>query len=155
MDWPNAGLLVVSNINAILKNEEETFTVLFKEIVSQFIGALFQDNNLSSWATVCQIQFNELLTLLQIPIQKHAGCKTCKTEEPLPSCSTSSSGPNLPSGTPASARSDISHIKRFSPLVHEKSKIRCTVVGCSSRFAHRRSYQKHMKIFQIRYWSSL
>ena len=40
MNWFNVGSLVISNIDAILKNDEETFSTLFKEIVAQFIGAI-------------------------------------------------------------------------------------------------------------------
>ena len=146
-DCLNVGLLVISNINAILQNDEEDLTPLFKEIICQFISAIFAHKELSTWANVCQVQMNELLSLLENSNYKTADPNYVKAAN-LPSTSAPSSS-KRGNDTPRSATSDISHIKRFSPLVNEKSKIRCTVIGCSSRFAHKRSYRKHMSRFHV------
>ena len=51
--------------------------------------------------------------------------------------------------TPKSSTSKInlSLIKKFSPLVTDGNKIRCTVEWCKSRFTYKRSYNKHMASF--------
>lgn len=138
--------MVISNIDAILKHKEEVLSALFKEIVSQFIAALFAHKDLLTWANIYQVQFNEILQIQEKPSSTvpDPKCRDRDGESLSASVPTTSNSANE---TPKSASGNILHIKKFSPLIQERSKLRCTVAGCSSRFAHRRSYQKHMRVF--------
>ena len=127
----------------MIANEEKTMTSLFKNIVDQFIAAIFEEKQLLTWATLCQMQMHELQMLMDGATSGNSTSTSPKVPgiKPLHSKPSTSSCSNE---TPSKSRS-ISHIKRFSPLVNENCKIRCTVAGCMSRFAHKRSYHHHMK----------
>lgn len=116
----------------MVENEEHGLTTIFKEIIARFINKLSGTTRFDAWCKLIQYQFKELTSFLE---------KSVKSSD-----NASTSNIILTPHTPASTK-DLSGIKKFSPLVNENSKLTCSIAGCKSRFAHKRSYRKHIREF--------
>ena len=109
-----------------------TSTMLEAESTS-FLTAIRDSRTFEHWTGLIEKQISELKNLFETDALMHSN-RSPEVQTPAGQ-SGSSSGP------------DLSHIKVFSPLIDESSRLKCSIVGCNSRFSYRRSYESHMRNF--------
>ena len=109
-----------------------TTTMLEAESTS-FLTAIRDSRTFEHWTGLIEKQISELNNLFETDALMHSN-RSPEVQTPAGQ-SGSSSGP------------DLSHIKVFSPLIDESSRLKCSIVGCNSRFSYRRSYESHMRNF--------
>ena len=119
--------MVISNIRDMLtsaENPDLEKSVLLKKNSVDYINKMQANQELEQWSKLIKIQFTELKTLLEV------------TEVSPPSGKGPSTPPN---------QKTYENFHKFSPLVDETSKLRCSVSGCKSKFGSKWSYQLHMR----------
>ena len=135
---------MATNINDLIDDMKDISIRLFKDTSSKFIEKLENSESHKHFIGLVKLQAEEVLSALKI---EDAACQTSADSTSAVQMSKVCSSNSLKSPKSSLSKIDLSQIKKFSPLVNDGNKIRCTAPWCTSKFSHKRSYDKHMSRF--------
>ena len=138
------GLLLAANLNDLIEELKDIGIKIFMDTSSKFIEKLEASPNHQQYIGLVKLQIAEISSLLRIDDIRIDICTKPSNPAQEPRACTSNT---LKTPKSSVSKTDLSKIKKFSPLVIDGYKIRCSVSWCKSRFSHKRSYNKHMAQF--------
>ena len=118
---------------------------IFNDTSRKFLEKLENNQAQDRFLGLVKLQITEIISVLKIddiPVASGGGDSTSNTE-----MSKACSSNTLSTPKSSTSKIDLSKIKKFSPLVADGNKIRCTASWCTAKFSYKRSYDKHMLQF--------
>ena len=128
---------MIENIDDLIKEPTQDLGLVFQQRSQTFLKKLIDCLAHQNWTELINLQVLEINSVLKA-VESTSTSNNHQSSEHVNSISNA---------TEISSENEISKIKVFSPLVLEKSQIKCSVKGCKGRFAYKRSYVSHMKTF--------
>ena len=135
---------MAANINDLLEDPKDIAIRIFKDTTSKFLEKLEANQEHQQFIGLIKLQIAEVISLLKmddIEIAGHSASGNSSHE------STACTSNTLKTPKSSTLRIDLSKIKKFSPLIVDGNRIRCSVSWCKSRFSYKRTYNKHMVNF--------